>query len=78
MGPKFSSVSLLVMFALCDHMDCSLPGSSSPWNFAGKNTGVGCLPFSRDFPDPGIELRSPALPADSVLSELSGKPKVLK
>ena len=23
-------------------MDCSLPGSSHPWNFPGKNTGVGC------------------------------------
>ena len=27
---------------LCDPMDCSLPGSSCPWNFPGKNTGVGC------------------------------------
>ena len=26
---------------LLDHMDCSLPGSY-PWNFPGKNTGVGC------------------------------------
>ena len=23
-------------------MDCSLPGSSNPWNFPGKSTGVGC------------------------------------
>ena len=27
---------------LCDPMDCSLPGSLSPWNFPGKSTGVGC------------------------------------
>ena len=27
---------------LCDPMDCSLPGSSCPWDFPGKNTGVGC------------------------------------
>ena len=27
---------------LCDPMDCSPPGSSCPWNFPGKNTGVGC------------------------------------
>ena len=27
---------------LCNPMDCSLPGSSSPWNSPGKNTGVGC------------------------------------
>ena len=26
---------------LCNPIDCSLPGSS-PWNFPGKNTGVGC------------------------------------
>ena len=25
---------------LCDPMDCSPPGS--PWDFPGKNTGVGC------------------------------------
>ena len=27
---------------LCDPMDCSLPGSSCPWDFPGKSTGVGC------------------------------------
>ena len=27
---------------LCDHMDCSLPGSSARGNSPGKNTGVGC------------------------------------
>ena len=26
---------------LCDPVDCSLPGSSAPWNSPGKNTGVG-------------------------------------
>ena len=26
---------------LCDPMDCSLPGSPSPWNFSGKSTGEG-------------------------------------
>ena len=26
---------------LCNPMDCSLPGSS-PWDFPGKSTGVGC------------------------------------
>ena len=30
-------------------------------------------PFSRDLPDPGMELRSPTLQADSLPSELSGK-----
>ena len=27
---------------LCDPMDCSLPGSLSPCDFPGKNTGMGC------------------------------------
>ena len=28
---------------LCDSMDCRLPGRLlSPWNFAGKSSGVGC------------------------------------
>ena len=45
---------------LCDPMDCSLP-----WDFPGKNIGVG-LPFfpAQNAPDPGIEptsLVSPAL-----------------
>ena len=47
----------------------------------GKNTGVGChallqdLPNPGDLPIPGIEPRSPALQADSLLSEPPGKPK---
>ena len=35
-------VKLLNHVRLCDSMDCSLPGSSNPWNFPGKSTGVGC------------------------------------
>ena len=27
---------------LSDPMDCSLPGSSNPWDFPGKSIGVGC------------------------------------
>ena len=27
---------------LATQMDCSLPGSSCPWDFPGKSTGVGC------------------------------------
>ena len=44
-------------------------------DFSGKNTGVG-LPFPSpgDFPDPGIEPGSPALQADSLPTELRGKP----
>ena len=44
-GGEVKSAQVLVVQAcltLCDPMDCSLPGSSSPWNSPGKNTGVGC------------------------------------
>ena len=32
---------------LSNPMDCSLPGSSVHWDSLGKNTGVGCIAFSR-------------------------------
>ena len=32
---------------LCYPMDCSLPGSSCPWNSQGKNTRGVAIPFSR-------------------------------
>ena len=32
---------------LCYPMDCSLPGSSCPWNSPGKNTRGVAIPFSR-------------------------------
>ena len=44
-----------------DPIDCSLP------DFPGKSTGVGCYPLLQ-----GIEPRSPALQADSLLSEPPG------
>ena len=47
----------------------------SPWNSLGQNTGVGShSPSPADFPDPGIELGSPALQANSLPAELQGKP----
>ena len=46
-----------------------------PWNFPGKNTGVGNhFLCQEDLPDPGIESTSPALQADSLPSEPPGKP----
>ena len=36
------------------------------------------FPFLGDLPDPGIKPGSPALQADSLLTELRGKPIVLK
>ena len=45
------------------------------WNSPGKNTGVGCHSLLQGiFPELGIQPRSLALQADSLLSELSGKP----
>ena len=41
----------------------------------GKNTGSGLpLSLAGDLPNPGMELRTPALQADSLLSEPPGKP----
>ena len=46
-----------------------------PWDFLGKNTGVGFpFPSPGDLPDPGIEPGSPAWWADSLPSELLGNP----
>ena len=61
---------------LCDPIDCSPPDSSIHRDSPGKNTGVGLpCPPPGDLPNPGIELESPPLLADSLLSEPSGKPK---
>ena len=52
----------------------SLKALLCPWNFPGKNTGVGC-----HFPSPGdrllqgIEPGSPALQVDSLPTEPLGK-----
>ena len=48
-----------------------------PWNSPGKNTGMGSqFHLQGIFPDLGFEPRSPALQADSLPSESSGKPYV--
>ena len=53
------------------HQDSSVHGDSP-----GKDTGVGCHALPQGiFPNPGIEPRSPTLQADSLPSELPGKPK---
>ena len=62
---------LLSHIWLCDSMDCSPRGSSVHVNSSDKNTRVG--PPPGDLPNPGIEHRSPALQADSLLSEPPGK-----
>ena len=49
-----------------------------PWGFSRQESwsGLPCL-SPGDLPDPGIEPRSPTLWADSLLSELPGKPSSL-
>ena len=61
-------------------MDCSLPGSSIHGIAHSKNFRQDYwsgLPFPSpgDLPNPGIKPWSPALQADSLLTEPSGKPK---
>ena len=58
---------------LCDPMDCSPPGSSVHEEFPRQESWSG-LPFPspEDLPNPGIKPGSPALQADSLLSEPRG------
>ena len=47
---------------------------NSPWNSPGRNTGVGSLSLHPgDLPNPGIQLRSPALQECSLPAELPRK-----
>ena len=59
---------------LLDPMDCSLPGSSVHGILQARIWSGLPFPSLGDLPDPGIEPRSPALQADSLLSEPPGKP----
>ena len=60
---------------LCDPMNCILRGSSLSMGFPRQEYWSGLpFPIPGDLPDPGIELGSPALQADSLLSEPPGKP----
>ena len=56
-------------------MNC-IPTGSSLLDSPGKNTTAGShlFPSPEDLPDPGIELRSPASQAESLPTELPGKP----
>ena len=54
-------------------MDFSLPGSSVHEILQARILEWLPFPSLGDLPDPGIELRSPALQADSFLNELYGK-----
>ena len=60
----------------CSPMDCGPPGSSVHGTLQARI--LSGLPFHspEDLPDPGIKPQSPALQADSLLSEPSGKPLI--
>ena len=58
-------------------VDCSLSGSSIHGILQARILEWVTIPFSRDLPDPGIELRSPVLQADSLVSEPPGKSSVI-
>ena len=64
--------------ALWDPMDGSPPGSSCPWDFPGKNTGVGCHVLLQEIylPDSGVKPTSPALAGEFFTTEPPGKPKL--
>ena len=53
-------------------MDCSLPGSSVHGILQARMVQWVATPFSRRYPDPGIEPMSLALQADSLPSEPPG------
>ena len=54
---------------LCDPTDCSPPGSSVHGVLQARRLEWVAMPSSRGLPNPGIEHRSPALQADSLLAE---------
>ena len=60
--------------SLGDLMDCSLPGCPVHGILQARILEWVATPFSRDLTNPGIKPRSPALQADSLPTELWGKP----
>ena len=77
-GHTFISITVLshpqACPTLCDPMDCSPPGSSVHGISRQEDWCGLSFPSPWDLPDPGIEPGSPALQADSLLSEPPGKP----
>ena len=79
-SPLLNKVKLKVAhlcLTLCDPLDCSPPGSSVHEVFQARVLEWAAISFSRGSPNPGTEPASPmspALQADSLPSEPSGKP----
>ena len=61
---------------LYDPTDCSLLGSSFHRILQARILEWVAIPFSRYLPNQGIKPRSPTLQADSLPSELRGKPYI--
>ena len=77
---KVKKVKVLIAqscLALCDPMDCNLPGPSVHGILQARILEWLPFPSLRDLPDPGIEPRSPALQEDSLLSVKLG-PRTLE
>ena len=62
---------------LCNLMDCRLPESSVHGIFQQEYWSGLPFPSPGDLPNPGIEPGSPALQADALPSEPSGKPIII-
>ena len=63
--------------ALCDPVNCSMPGSSLSMEFSRQESWSGLpLPSPGDLPNPGIKPRSPALAGGFFTTEPHGKPSV--
>ena len=70
--PRYGKVKVAHLYLIL----CNPMVYYSPWNSPGQNIGVGSLsPSPGDFPNPGIEPRSPALQVDSLPAEPQRKPK---
>ena len=71
-SPRYGKVKVAHLYLIL----CNPLVYYSPWNSPGQNIGVGSLsPSPGDFPNPGIEPRSPALQVDSLPAEPQRKPK---
>ena len=71
--PGMRAKSAQSCLTLCDPVNCSSPEFSV--HRISQASILEWIPFSSlgDLPDPGIELRSPILQADSLLSKPPGK-----
>ena len=75
MSPKKAVLIAQLCLTLCDPVDCSLSGSFVHGILQARILEWVAIPFSRgDLPNPGMEPRSPALQADTLLPEPLGSP----